>query len=232
MGDQTAVVTGATRGLGYAIAKKLAEAGYNLVLIAKNKERLRAAQSDLSELNVEVKTLACDFSVAEELNQLEDTLRTLKRVDVLVNNTGIFALDRFENTDAEKLNQYLQVNCLSAIQITQALQRNLKQHQGHIFNIGSVVSENPKSIAFTYSISKAALQSFTEMLREDMRASSVKVTEVVPGSINTTSWDGEDVPRELFIQPSDIASALVNCLTLSKNANFEKLVIRPLDQRF
>lgn len=232
MSKKLAIVTGATRGLGNAIAKALGEAGYELFITAKNQERLTQTTKAFDAKGFAVQSAVCDFSKAEDVAQLTTVLNKLPRVDALVNNTGVFKLDRFEETTSDELNRFFQINCIAAIQVTQAVFGQITEAKGHIFNIGSIVSEMPKSMAFTYSVSKNAMSAFTQIIREELRDKGAKVTEVIPGSINTTSWDGEGAPVDLFVQPEDISKMIIQCLQLSKNANFEKLIVRPLDERF
>ena len=128
----------------------------------------------------------------------------------------------------------LNINLKAAFVLSSAILPLLKVNKkGHVFNIGSIVTEIPRADVAAYTISKFALNGFTKVLREELRPYRVKVTEFIPGSINTSSWDGvEDVPKEDFIQPSEVANALWNCYQNTGNCNIEEMIIRPLNKDF
>ena len=127
----------------------------------------------------------------------------------------------------------LNTNLNSAYYITKHIAVNMgNNNNGHIFNICSVLSLSPRVDAATYTISKHALKGFNDVLREEMREHNVKVTAIYPGSINTSSWEGIEAPKEKFVQPEDIAKTVKTCLQISKNANIEEVVIKPLDKNY
>jgi short-subunit dehydrogenase len=100
--------------------------------------------------------------------------------------------------------------------------------KGHIFNITSIASREPVPAAGAYTITKFALEGLTKVLREELRKSGVKVTEIIPGSTLTSSWEGTEISAEEFVLPEDIAKVLVTCLSLSSGANIEEVIIRPI----
>ena len=127
----------------------------------------------------------------------------------------------------------LNTNLNSAYYITKHTAVNMgNNNNGHIFNICSVLSLSPRVDAATYTISKHALKGFNDVLREEMREHNVKVTAIYPGSINTSSWEGIEAPKDNFVQPEDIAKIVKTCLQISKNANIEEVVIKPLDKNY
>ena len=101
------------------------------------------------------------------------------------------------------------------------------RRSGYIFNICSIASINPVTSAGSYSVTKFALLGLTKVLREEMMEFGVKVTAILPGSTLTGSWEGTTLPSERFVDPQDIAEALINCLNTSKGANIDQLIIRP-----
>ena len=94
------------------------------------------------------------------------------------------------------------------------------------------MSLGPRIDAATYTISKHALKGFNDVLREEMREHQVKVTAIYPGSINTSSWEGIAATREKLVQPEDICEVIKTCITISKNANIEEIIIKPLDKKY
>lgn len=229
-----AVISGATKGVGKALAIALAKEGFSLALNARNKNDLEQLQSELlrnysSNVFIYVgdlsdKDSALDFSTK--------VLSEFKNIDVLINNVGKYDLDKITD-DGVDLDDMMKTNLNSAYYLTKYLSINMcKNGKGHIFNICSVLSLMPRSTAATYTISKHALKGFNDVLREEMREYGVKVTAIYPGSINTSSWEGIVAPKELFVQPDDIVNIVKTCLHTSKNANIEDIVIKPLDKKY
>lgn len=229
-----AVISGATKGVGKALAIALAKEGFSLVLNARNKNDLEQLQLELlrnysSNVFIYVgdlsdKNSALDFSAK--------VLSEFKKIDVLINNVGKYDLDKVTD-DGVDLDDMMKTNLNSAYYLTKHLSINMcKNGKGHIFNICSVLSLMPRSTAATYTISKHALKGFNDVLREEMREYGVKVTAIYPGSINTSSWEGIVAPKELFVQPDDIVNIVKTCLHTSKNANIEEIVIKPLDKKY
>lgn len=229
-----AVISGATKGVGKALAIALAKEGFSLALNARNTNDLEQLQSELvrnysSNVFIYVgdlsdKDSALDFSAK--------VLSEFKNIDVLINNVGKYDLDKITD-DGIDLDDMMKTNLNSAYYLTKHLSINMcKNGKGHIFNICSVLSLMPRSTAATYTISKHALKGFNDVLREEMREYGVKVTAIYPGSINTSSWEGIVAPKELFVQPDDIVNIVKTCLHTSKNANIEEIVIKPLDKKY
>jgi hypothetical protein len=233
------IVTGASRGLGKAIAARFAELGYHVGLVAKNEERLWLVKEEFDQkYNQKYKgkttVFACDFEDENALEVLtQELINEFDSLDVLVNNAGLFEMGDYEVASINKLKRLMQVNVYAPYQITKAFFNQLKQDQkGHVFMIGSIVSKAPKPMVFNYSISKNALHSYTQMLREELINSKVKVTEIIPGSVNTSSWDGEEVPREDFIQTEDIVKSIINSINFGASSNVEEIVVRPMNRDF
>jgi len=208
-----AIVTGATRGLGKAIAHALAKDGYELYLSARSAESLQQLREELeAEYRVRVQTDAVDFGHSEAVSAYGKRLAgTLDTVEVLVNNLGIFIPD---SLDGEvHLGQHMAINFYGPYHLTQALLPVFeRQGGGHIFNVLSVVNRKPRTDAAGYTISKFALYGYHQLLQKTLKPKGVKVTGLFPSSINTSSWDGVEAPKEDFVQPEDIASLIATVL--------------------
>lgn len=228
MEQNYALVTGATRGIGRAIAEKLAKLGYDLLLTARNGEDLTVLKSDLqnrfSELKVEV--FPADLSDPAQIRQLGDWALG-KSPAVFVSNAGVFnAVSLLNEAEADFLPQFF-LNYYAAHSLCIKLGRKMKQlGKGHLFIIGSTASRQPVK-AGTYTVTKYALNGLTHVLREELRDAGVKVTEIIPGSTRTSSWDGTDHPDERFVQPLEIAKAVGLCLEMGPGTNVEEIVIKP-----
>jgi short-subunit dehydrogenase len=230
-----AIVTGASRGLGLSISRMLASRGYNLFLIANNQDRLNILKSQIEkDFDSKITVYSCDLSNGSETSKLVDNLKeSINSVDIIVNNVGAFEIGNLSDTPFDQVERLLKINFEAAFKITQAYLVDFKRKgAGNIFNIGSIVTEFPRKDIAAYTISKFALQGYTKMLCDDLKDHGVKVTEVIPGSINTSSWDGLDVPKEDFIQTKDIVDVIEMVINSSKGVNFEQLIIRPTNRNF
>jgi len=226
------IITGASRGLGKEFAKFAAKFGGIVGIIATNQEKLKEVASELEGCSVI--SYACDFTEPESVDALVEELKSdFETIDVIVNNVGSFEMGELETTSLEQVSKMIDINFKAAFSITQPFLSNFKaQKSGFIFNIGSIITESPRKDISAYTISKFALQGYTKVLCDDLKDFGVKVTEIIPGSINTSSWDGIEAPKETFVQPSDIVSAAEMVMNSSKGANFEQLIVRPTDRNF
>lgn len=225
-----AVVTGASRGIGKAIARVFAQHGYNLLLTSQNKAKLLDAVEELQTafpgtsidaqvLDLGVKEKAVLF--AEWVGSKADT------VDVLVNNAGTFLPGNVSDEAEGTLEKIMAVNVYSAYHITRALLPKMKaQKRGHIFNICSIAGLQAYPNGGSYSISKAALHSFSKNLRFELMPHGIKVTAVIPGAVYTDSW-APFVEKERIMEVEDIAQMVFAASRLSPQAVVEDIVLRP-----
>tara|TARA_R110001592_G_scaffold311301_2_gene586113 strand:- start:322 stop:1017 length:696 start_codon:yes stop_codon:yes gene_type:complete len=229
-----AVISGATRGVGKALAIMLAQKGYDLALCSRNFSDLEKLKLELeTDFSIPVFIHQADLSVKEEALHFSKTIiEKFSKIDVLINNIGRYNIGKLTDEECD-LDLMLKTNLNAAYYITKLIATNMGNNErGHIFNICSVLSFSPRINAATYTISKHALKGFNDVLREEMREHNVKVTAIYPGSINTSSWEGIIAPKEKFVQPQDIAEAIKTCLHISKNANIEEIIIKPLDKNY
>lgn len=232
LNGKSALITGASKGMGKTIALALAVEGYDLAICSRNIETLQELESEIQKKNPSVKVYLkiCDFSLSKEVEKLaewvEDNFPTL---DVLVNNVGIYERVSLLNEGPNVLGDHMQVNLYAPHYLSNYFGRIMRDaKKGHIFNITSIASREPVTAAGSYTITKFALSGLTKVLREELRESGVKVTEIIPGSTLTSSWDGTEIPPEQFVQPEDIAKVVLSCLSLSPGANIEEVVIKTL----
>lgn len=229
---KSALITGASKGMGRAIALALATEGYDLALCARNIEGLQDLENEIQKRNPSVKVFlkACDFSISREVEQLASWVEThFPVLDVLVNNVGIYERVSLLKEGPNVLNDHMQVNLYTPHFLSNYFGQIMRDAaKGHIFNITSIASREPVTAAGAYTITKFALMGLTKVLREELRNFGVKVTEIIPGSTLTSSWEGTDVPAEQFVLPEDIAKVLLTCLSLSPGANIEEVVIQPV----
>lgn len=229
--DKTIVVTGCTKGIGKAVATTFAKAGYHIVGCARNLPELATLKKELAAINPLVKVLLfpCDVSKRDELaNFITEVKKEVTRVDVLVNNAGVFTPGKLLTEDEGVLEQLLTTNVSSAYHITRGFLPQMIEHkQGHIFNICSIASLQAYEAGASYTISKFALLGFSKQLRQETMGTGVKVTSIMPGATLTASWAGVDLPQERFIQATDVSQTILSICELSSGANVEEVVIRP-----
>ena len=217
--------------MGRAISFALATHHYDLFLCARNAAELASLQQELQEANpaISVITSVTDCADAEQVKLFaENIIRYVDSVDVLINNAGLYLPSTVLSDSGNTLEQQLQVNLLTPYYLCRFFGRRMQDRRsGYIFNICSVASINPVVSAGPYSVTKFALLGLTKVLREELMASGVKVTAILPGSTLTGSWEGTTLPPDRFVDPEDIAAAVITCLKTSKGANIDQLIIRP-----
>ncbi len=225
-----ALITGASKGIGKSIAIELAKNGYNIAICARNEQHLAELELSLKRYGVAVFVKKVDCSVKQEILDFSDeVLSTLKQVDVLVNNVGIFMPGSLLDEADEVFELQQQVNVNAAYYFSKKIAKVMrKQRSGHIFNICSVAAKAPVANAGSYSVTKASMLSLNHVLRMELAPHNVKVTAVVPGSTLTASWEGTTIATDKFVQPDDIAKSIMNVLSLSSGANVDELILTPI----
>lgn len=227
-----AIVTGATKGIGRAITLQLAANNYNLFLCARNEADLNALCLGLknSYPGIEVYTLSVDCGNADELRRFSDFVqKQVSAVDVLINNAGLYIASGLFDEDEDVFDRQMQVNVYAAHYLSKVFGRQMRSAgKGHIINICSVAGIKPVVNAASYSVTKSALLSLTKVLRMELMPHGIKVTAVLPGSTLTDSWNGTNLPPDRFVMPEDVAEAVISCLKMSKGANIDEIIIRPV----
>lgn len=228
---RTAVVTGATKGLGRAIAEVFAAEGFTVVACARTASDLKTMKTYWEEHFPEatLHTFAADLSRKPVVLEFAEFVQQrIQNVDVLVNNAGLFLPGLITEEADGTLETLLEVNLYSAYHLTRALLPRMRERRaGHIFNMCSVASLVAYPNGGSYSIAKFALLGFSKVLREELKKEGIKVTAVLPGATWSDSWQGVDLPESRLMQASDIAKAIWGAYNLSPAAVVEELLIRP-----
>lgn len=219
------VITGASRGIGRAIAEKFSKENHPVIICSRDETKLKEVQSSRPA----IQTFVCDVSKKEDIEQFAAfVLSAFSEVDVLINNAGIFIPGKILEEKDGVLEQTLQTNLFSAYHLTRLLAPNMKaQKSGFIFNMCSVASLKAYENGGSYSISKFALLGFSKTLREELKNDNIKVTSVMPGATYTDSWSASDLPESRFSTPEDIADLIYTVSQLSAASVVEDIVIRP-----
>jgi short-subunit dehydrogenase len=234
----TAVLTGASRGIGVHIARALAKQGVNLSLAARSESELQAVRDEMIALGVKAIATRCDVSnVDDRKNLLERTERELGPVDLLINNAGIEVVAHFESASEEDLLRTIDVNLVSAMMLTRAvLPGMLERKRGHVVNIASGAGKVGVPFGVAYATSKHGLVGMSNSLRSEFRGSPVGFSVVCPGFVSDTGmyqrWeDGGVVAPKIAGRstPEKVAEVVISCI---KKNRAEVIVntppIRPL----
>jgi short-subunit dehydrogenase len=228
---KNALITGATKGMGRAIAAAFAQQGINLAINSRNAAELAAFKAELLQTNPAIKvfTQVADGSIKEELLQFATRAQqTLGAINIIVNNLGMYTYSKILDDETDLFEKMISTNLMPSYQLYRFFGKSMiAAGEGHIFNICSVASLNPVVEAGSYSVTKAALLSLNNVMRLEMQQHGVKVTAVIPGSTLTDSWKGQEVDKDTMVLPEDIASAIVNIYKMSKGANVDQIIIKP-----
>jgi short-subunit dehydrogenase len=225
------VITGASKGMGKAIAEKFASSKNDLFICSRNEMPLAKTAEEISKkYGGVVKYFAADLSEKYGVQAFYNWLSEQNiDVDILINNAGEFIPGSIFNEEEGTLEKMINVNLFSAYHLTRKLlPRMMEKRMGHIFNMCSIASLKAYPNGGSYSISKYALMGFSKNLREEMKPYNIKVTAVYPGAVYTSSWEGSGVPSERIMESGDISQMIYAASLLSPQACVEDIVIRPL----
>jgi len=225
---KTALITGGTKGIGFAIADTLARAGANVFICARNREEVEAAVQKLGE-NAAGKL--CDVRVEEQVKAtMESCRRKFGGVDILVNNAGMGIFGKtVEETSGDEFRQTLETNLFGVFYACHHAIPLMKQRGGgYIFNISSLAGQNAHPKMAAYNASKYGLNGFSEALMQEVRHDNIKVSYICPGSVNT--YFGDETPTDekaWQLQGGDIAQVVIDLLAMNERALPSKVEIRP-----
>lgn len=225
------VITGASKGIGKAVAEKFAANGYSVYLCARNEDLLGSFCRSLMNKYpyISANYISCDVSKKSEVQKFADwVLQQGKSVDVLVNNAGSFEPGHVHEEKEGVLEMLMETNLYSAYYLSRYLLPSMmKRRQGHIFNICSIASLQAYNQGGSYSITKYALAGLSANLRHEMKNYGVKVTSVFPGAAYTDSWSSSGLDESRFMTAGDIAEMIFASARLSPQACVEEILIRP-----
>lgn len=228
---KTVIITGGTRGIGKALVDIFARNNYLIVTCSRRAKDLTELKNSIENKypGSEVQVFRADLGNRNEVSEFTGFIEHLDiNIEILINNAGIYQPGRIHKEPDGRLEEMIENNLYSAYYITRGiLHRMIGQGYGHIFNICSTASLTAYADGGSYSISKFALYGMSKTLREEMKSYNIRVTSVLPGATYTSSWDGEDLPAERFIDPEDVAAMIWQCSQLSGNTVVEDLLIRP-----
>jgi short-subunit dehydrogenase len=225
------IITGATKGMGRAIASQFASAGHQIIACARAEKDLRDMKTDFESSFGEgsIRIKATDIgNVGEVKNFGKWLLENNIFPDVLVNNAGYFVPGSIYNENEGTLEKMMEVNVYGAYHLIRALlPKMMERRKGHIFNICSIAAFQPLPNVGSYGISKFALLGLTKHLREELKRYGIKVTAVLPGATNSASWEGSGIDPDRIMDAEDVAKMVLASSQLSTKSVVEDIILRP-----
>jgi 3-oxoacyl-[acyl-carrier protein] reductase len=238
---KVALVTGASRGIGFAVARKLGELGAKVSICARDKARLEGAVGQLKHQGISVLGMHADVTRAEDVMLLvQETENSLGPIEILVNNAGTGYFGPAHEASEANWNTVLDTNLKSVFLLTQAVAPRMIERRtaetihgrhscaGHIINIASLAAKNAFAGGAIYCASKWGLLGFTQCVAEDLRAYGIRVSAICPGSVATEfgNPDSRKDPRKM-LQADDVAHAVEMLVTQAPQSFISEVLIRP-----
>ncbi len=236
LADRVAIVTGASTGIGAAIAEAFAAEGARVVLAARSHDKLAAVAARIAQSGGKAETQPTDVTrEAEVLALFQRTLARFGHIDILVNNAGISAPGNIESLALEDWRRVLEVNLTGAFLCArEAFKAMKRQGGGRIINIGSVSARVPRPHSAPYTTSKFALEGLTRALALDGRRHGIAVSILHPGNTATPIWEGEaeQAAKEGLMAPDAVARIAVMMAALPPDMNLLEGLVLPLTMPF
>jgi 3-oxoacyl-[acyl-carrier protein] reductase len=229
LAGKVALVTGASRGIGLAISRRLGQMGAQVSLCARNAEKLERAASELRSAGIQVLALRTDVTRRDEVASLvSETQRTFGPLDILVNNAGIGIFGPFQDQTEADWNAILDTNLKSVFLASRAVAPEMiRRKTGHIINICSLAGKSTFANGAIYCASKWGLLGLTGCMAEDLRAHGIRVSAICPGSVATefSPHVGKDPAK--MLQPEDVAHAVAAIVTQAPGSFISEVQMRP-----
>ncbi|MFT4853250.1 MAG: NADP-dependent 3-hydroxy acid dehydrogenase YdfG [Candidatus Azotimanducaceae bacterium] len=227
--SKTAFITGANRGIGRAISLKLAESGYNLVLLARNQEMLASVTTACRQHGTRVECFTGELRDEAFMGRaIGGALETFGAIDVLVNNAGAANMQRVQDADLAAWRDVMDVNFNAIVYLCRhILPQMVSRESGTIINISSLSGRNTSAGSAIYAASKHALNGFSGCLYEDVREFGIKVSTIMPGFVDTDLTENLGMTSKNMIQPQDVANCVAYVLSASPHSCPTEIVLRP-----
>ena len=230
---KVALVTGASSGIGKAIAGLFAKEGAEVILAAKDTRKLKAVQKEIQKEGGRAFSVSMDITKRNQVyNSIKTIIKKYGRVDILVNNAGIARWDPIENVSDRDFDEHMLVNvtgyynCIKAV-----VPYMVKRKSGAILNIISGSGKNARAGTVAYSTSKFGAAGLSDAVHEDLKKYGINVTAIYPGKTDTPIHDAylkkSDPKRKKFLRPEDVAKLVIYAATLPPYAKLKEVSLRP-----
>jgi len=225
-----ALITGASTGIGAIYADRLAKRGHDLILVARNKERLATlARRIANDTGRKVETVEADLTVRADLQRVEDILRTNAGISTLVNNAGVGATGPLVSSDVDKMDDMISLNVTALTRLTYAAAPGFAARgNGTIINISSIVAIAPEVLNGVYGGTKAFVLAFNHSLVHEFADKGIRVQAVLPGATATEFWDVagtpvHQLPQQIVMSADDLVDAALAGLDLGETVTIPSL---------
>ena len=230
LAGRTALVTGASRGIGLACARALAAAGVRVAMVARSEDTLRAAARSIG---IGALPIVADLARSELARAAVQEVESAfgGPPDIIINNAGLFTLAALEATSPAEFARTVDTNLVAPFMLLHAFLPAMRARQsGHILSIGSIADRNAYPENAAYAASKFGLRGLHEVLRAELRGSGVRASLVSPGPVDTPLWDPVDpdrrpgfTPRAMMLSPHAVADAVLYVLSQPADVNVDEL---------
>ena len=240
LAGKAALVTGASSGIGEAAALALAAEGVTVAVAARRADRLAGLVERIQAAGGKALALPCDMTVeAEAIEAVEDAVAKLGHIDILINSAGIMQTGGIENCNIEEYRRVFDINLFATLYACKAaIPHMLKNGGGDIINISSLAARKGNANTSAYSASKHALNSMTDLMRQEVGDRNIRVCILMPGATQTEVGDSISDPKwrraiqahvskEGAVLPSETADTIVFILTLPRRVNISEICVRP-----
>jgi short-subunit dehydrogenase len=228
---KTALITGASSGIGKATALAFAKAGINLALVSRSREKLEVVATAAKKFGVEAQAFVVDLA---DVNQVQAKIQAIAQefgeIDILINNAGMGYTATLEETSLENWQQVMNLNLTSVFQCTMGVLPGMRQKgTGTIINIASIAAKQTFPGWGAYCVSKAGLLALSQTLAQEERSHGIRVTAICPGSVNSELWDTETVhvnfERSQMLTPEIVAESILYTALLPPQAVIAELTL-------
>ncbi|AVQ33894.1 SDR family NAD(P)-dependent oxidoreductase [Staphylococcus muscae] len=224
--DKVAVITGASSGIGAAIARQLNDNGAKIVLLARNEDKMNTVAEDFTDALI-IPTDVTDRASVEQA--IEHTIAHFGQVDFLINSAGLMTSSAITKGDVSGWDAMIDVNVKGTLYAINAVMPHLQsQSSGHIINISSISGFEVTKVSTLYSATKAAVHAITQGLEKELARTGIRSTSISPGMVDTPLNDGYDFGDRKMLEAQNIADAVLYALTQPAHVNVNEITVRPV----
>lgn len=227
------VITGASSGIGKELVRKAISAQFSVFALARREDELQSLQKSISVSAAQSLLIKkCDISNINEVREAIHSIPDEYAVHSLINNAGITSFSLAEDDSIDTIDEIIAINLMGSIyMIKSILPRMIKQHDGRIVNISSVVTKKILTKSSVYSASKSGLLAYSAVLREEVRKHGIKVLDIIPGPTETPIWANSvrDKYSSRMMKPDEVAHVIINLIKEDSSVIPEELILRPIE---
>lgn len=225
------LITGASKGIGRALAEKFATEGHTVIATARDPEKVKLYSDALPGITGKIIPAKLDVTIRGEVEEFIRSVEKDYPVDCLINNAGITSFKRAEHDSFDQIEQIVNTNLVGAVyMIKNVLPGMIRRKEGNIINIISVAADKIFTNSSIYAATKAGLLTYAKVLREEVRGYGISVINVLPGATRTDIWSSEMLQKfgDRMMDPEHIANVVYSAINSDNNLVQEEIVIRPL----